>query len=76
MMNMPAGQFKAKCLKLMDHVQQTHGTIVITKFGKPVAKLVPVEAEPKKAIFGFLKDSVVIKGNIIAPLGEKWHADG
>ncbi len=73
-MNMPAGQFKMKCLKLMDQVQQTHETIVITKFGKPVAKLVPAEEESQKPLFGFLRDSVVIKGDIVAPTGEKWHA--
>jgi len=75
-MNMPAGLFKAKCLKLMDEVQKYHREIVITKFGKPVAKLVPAD-EPKKqkSPFGFLKGSVVIKGDIIGPTGEKWEAD-
>lgn len=72
---MPAGQFKAQCLKLMDQVQQTHETIVITKFGKPVAKLVPAEKETREHLFGFLQDSVVIKGDIVASTGEKWHAD-
>ncbi len=38
----PAGEFKAKCLKLMDEVQQTGQEVIITKRGKPVARLVPV----------------------------------
>lgn len=74
-MNMPAGEFKAKCLKLMEQVRQTHEEIVITKFGKPVAKLIPVEAQKKESPFGFLKDSVRIKGDIVAPTGESWSAD-
>ena len=42
---MPAGEFKAKCLKLMDEVNETGATIVITKRGRPVSRLVPVERE-------------------------------
>ena len=42
---MPAGEFKAKCLKLMDEVNETGTTIVITKRGRPVSRLVPVERE-------------------------------
>lgn len=74
-MNMPAGIFKTKCLKLMDEVQKYHKEIVITKFGKPVAKLVPVDEMKPKSPFGFLKDSVIIKGDIIGPTGEKWEAN-
>ncbi len=74
-MEMPAGQFKAKCLRLMDQVRRTHEAVVITKFGKPVAKLVPIEERSRKLPFGFLQDSVMVRGNIVAPTGEKWHAD-
>ena len=74
-MNVPAGEFKAHCLQLMDNVKDFRQEIVITKFGRPVAKLVPVEEQPKASPFGFLKDSVVIKSDIIAPIGEKWDAN-
>lgn len=74
-MNMPAGEFKAKCLKLMDHVRERHESVVITKRGKPVAKLVPIGEEPSEGLFGFLKDSVVIRGDIVESTEEKWHAD-
>lgn len=73
-MDIPAGEFKAKCLKLMDDVQKNNREIVITKFGKPVAKLVPVKIK-KKSPFGFLKNSVIIKGDIISPTGVKWNAN-
>ena len=74
-MNMPAGQFKAKCLKVMDQVRRTHEAVVITKFGKPVAQLVPIEEKSRKLPFGFLRDSVMVRGDIVASTGEKWHAD-
>lgn len=41
MLHIGAGEFKAKCLKLMDLTEQKHETIIITKRGIPVAKLVP-----------------------------------
>lgn len=41
-----AAEFKAKCLSLMDHVNEFHEEVIITKHGKPVAKLVPFTAVP------------------------------
>jgi prevent-host-death family protein len=70
----PAGEFKARCLKLMDEVQATRRAIVITKRGKPVAKLVPVEEEVL-SIFGRLKGTVTIHGDIISPVEVDWHAE-
>lgn len=68
-----AGEFKAKCLQLMDDVNQKHIIITITKHGKPVAKLVPVEETPTD-FFGCLKNSVTIKQDITAPLDIDWEA--
>lgn len=45
MRTIPAAQFKARCLKLLDEVAETGETIVVTKRGKPVARVEPV-AEP------------------------------
>lgn len=67
MKTMAAGTFKAKCLAVMDEVQSKRVTVVITKRGKPVAKLVPVEVE-KDEIFGFLHGKGKIKGNIVSPV--------
>ena len=71
----PAGAFKARCLAIMDEVQAKRQAVVITKRGKPVAKLVPVEQE-KDEIFGFMKGKgkIEIKGDIISPAltPEEW----
>lgn len=63
----PAGKFKARCLAIMDEVQAKREAVVITKRGKPVAKLVPVESE-KDDIFGFFKGkgTIKIKGDIVS----------
>jgi len=63
---MPAGKFKAQCLAVMDEVQRKHQAVVITKRGKPVAKLVPVEPQ-QDDIFGCMKGKIRIKGDIVKP---------
>ncbi len=74
MIKIAAGQFKAQCLQLMDQVKQTHEEIVITKHGRPVAKLVPVEDEYLSSFIGYMKGSVVVSGDIITPVNEDWEA--
>jgi prevent-host-death family protein len=69
----PAGEFKAKCLALMDEVERTGQPLVITKRGRPVARLVP-DTPPRGSIFGCMRDSAVILGDIISPLDEPWEA--
>jgi prevent-host-death family protein len=63
---MAAGSFKTNCLAVMDEVQAKHETVVITKHGKPVAKLVPVEPQGDD-IFGFLRGKVAIVGDVVSP---------
>ena len=76
-MKIAAGQFKAKCLKLMNDVYKHHEEIIITKYGKPIAKLVPIDDEEKSKtpIFGILEGMITISGDIISPIEEKWNAD-
>lgn len=73
MKTMPAGQFKIKCLAVMDEVQSKRESVIITKRGKPVAKVVPVEQESDD-IFGFLKGRVTVTGDIVSPIvsPEEW----
>jgi prevent-host-death family protein len=69
-----AGEFKAKCLNLMDQVDEQRIAITITKHGVPVAKLVPIEKESFD-IFGCLKNNLTINADIIEPIDEQWDAD-
>lgn len=70
--SMQAGNFKAKCLQLMDEVHEKHITILITKHGKPVAKLIPVDNDPVD-FFGCLPQTINIKKDIIAPIDVVWE---
>jgi prevent-host-death family protein len=76
MKTIPAGQFKARCLAIMDEVDAKGEAVVITKRGKPVAKLVPMERE-KNDIFGFFKGKIKVTGDIVSPAFalEEWSDD-
>jgi len=73
---MPAGVFKSKCLAVMDEVQAKCESVIITKHGKPVAKLVPVDSS-RDDFYDSMKDKVTILGDIVGPVfsEEEWDAD-
>jgi prevent-host-death family protein len=70
----PAGEFKAHCLELMDKVKGTGGSYTITKRGVPVAQLVPIKQETKDP-YGCLKGTATILTEIMSPIDETWHAN-
>ncbi len=75
---MPAGQFKARCLQLMNEVNEQRLEITITKHGKPVARLVPPELPKRRTpaeLYGSMKGMVTILGDIEAPLDVVWDAE-
>jgi len=76
MKTISASRFKSHCLAIINEVQAKGRAVVITKRGKPVAKLVPVEKEEKDEIFGFMKGKgkTEIKGDIVSPIitPEEW----
>lgn len=74
-MEIPAGEFKARCLQLMDEVEETGREIVITKRGRAVAKLVPVSEASARDVFGCMRGTVTVVGDLVAPLEEQWEAD-
>src|SRR4029453_16173894 len=54
-----AAEFKATCLELMDRVRETGVEYVVTKHGKPVARLVPYTATERATLFGAMKGTVL-----------------
>jgi prevent-host-death family protein len=70
-----AAEFKANCLRLMDEVAQQRRPIIITKRGKPVAKLVPAETNAID-LFGRMAGTIKICGDIISPIEDAgWTGD-
>ena len=79
--------FNAKCLELMDEVAQSGEEIIITKGGKPIAKLMPCRDAPEsdhaapepdqdtyKGGFGRYAGMIHIYGDIVAPMPAEWFA--
>lgn len=68
---MAAGEFKAKCLAVLDEVAASKREVVITKRGRPVAKVVPLtqpQPIPREGL-------IVRQGDLVSPIDERWNAD-
>lgn len=60
----------------LDRVRQARQEIVVTRYGKPIARLSPVDGEEgEDGIFGVLAGTVTVHGDIVAPIDEAWEAD-
>jgi prevent-host-death family protein len=76
MRQMAISKFKAECLSVMEEVRVSGRPLLVTRFGKPVAEVVPVMPKKRKNWLGCMKGTGVIVGDIISPTGEKWEALG
>ena len=76
MKTMAAGKFKAQCLGVMEQVRKTRQPVVITKRGKPIAKLVPADKKPDD-VFGCLRGVFKIVGDVESPVvpPEDWEVN-
>ncbi|HMJ55664.1 MAG TPA: type II toxin-antitoxin system prevent-host-death family antitoxin [Polyangiaceae bacterium] len=66
--SIPAGVFKAKCLALFDEVEARRRSYVVTKRGRPVARIVPMPATTKDSLRG----SLVHEEDLLAPIDVAW----
>lgn len=70
-------EFKAKCLGILEQVRKTRKPIRVTRFGEPVAEIVPPTPKPRrKRWLGSMAGSAEILGDIVGPTGsfEDWDA--
>ena len=74
---MPISKFKAQCLSVMERVRRTGRPVRVTRYGRPVADVVPAApAAREKRALGFLKDATTISGDLMAPVADvrDWDA--
>lgn len=69
-----AAEFKAHCLELIQRVNQTHEEIVVTRYGRPLAKLVAY-AEEVPPLLGYMAAFTGDVGDLLAPIDEEWESD-
>jgi antitoxin (DNA-binding transcriptional repressor) of toxin-antitoxin stability system len=66
-------KFKATCLAALETVRKTREPLLITRFGKPVAQIIPPEPpKPRKRKLGGMARSVEVSGDIVAPAEVRW----
>ena len=73
MRTIKASEFKAKCLKIMEEEAAAGEGVLITKNGVPITQLIPVRRRPE-TLFGALKGSASIDGDIVSPVDSSWDA--
>ncbi|HEX7518436.1 MAG TPA: type II toxin-antitoxin system Phd/YefM family antitoxin [Chthoniobacterales bacterium] len=68
MQEIAISEFKAKCLAVLERVRSTKKPIRVTRFGKPVAEVVPpTSVEERSSWIGSMKNSMRITGDIVSP---------
>lgn len=74
MRTIPAGEFKARCLRIMEEVRTKRVSVLITKKGRPLAKLVPADDDGADEVFGRLQGVLEIAGDVESPVAppEDW----
>jgi prevent-host-death family protein len=73
---LPASAFKARCLELMERVRETRESYVITKHGKPVARLVACEGDGlERPFFGSMAGTVIEYEGALDPVPGEWFSD-
>ncbi|HTB22937.1 MAG TPA: type II toxin-antitoxin system prevent-host-death family antitoxin [bacterium] len=70
---MAISKFKAECLSVMEEVRVSGKPLLVTRFGKPVAEIVPAKAEKRKNWAGCMAGTFEILGDIVGPTGEEWE---
>jgi prevent-host-death family protein len=73
--SVPAAAFKAKCLELMERVRETGVEYVVTKHGRPVAKLVPYTTSRRQPVFGSMKGTVLEYERPFDPIDGEWDVN-
>ena len=70
----PASEVKNAWHDYVDRVSRLRETIIVTRYGRPVMQLTPIEESDTTSVIGFLAGTVTIHGDIVAPLDEEWEA--
>jgi prevent-host-death family protein len=70
-----AAEFKARCLELVDRVHETRAEYIVTRHGRPVARLVPAKTAAVASPLGVMRGSLVAYEKPFAAIPGLWHMD-
>ena len=69
-----ASELKARCAEVIDRVASDRRPVTVTKRGKPVARIVPIETEEMKSLVGYARGRLKVTGDLLEPLDVEWEA--
>jgi prevent-host-death family protein len=67
-------EFKARCSEIVSRVERTRTPVDVTRRGRKIARIVPVDGEADTDLFGFARGSIAVRGDIVAPVDVAWEA--
>jgi prevent-host-death family protein len=71
----PASEMKNAWHEYLDRVTRGREEIILTRYGKPIARLVPVSETEPSGVFGWLRGTVTATDDLVAGTGQEWEAD-
>jgi prevent-host-death family protein len=74
-MEVPASEVKNAWHEFVDLVSRGRQEVIVTKYGRPIMKLVPVD-NPAPKLVGLMAGTLVVVGDIVEPLDEVWESNG
>jgi prevent-host-death family protein len=73
--HVPASQVKNAWHEYVERVSQGREEIIVTRYGRPIMKLTPIDSSERPGFLGYLTDTVTVHGDIEGPTGEVWEAE-
>jgi prevent-host-death family protein len=70
-----SAEFKARCLELIDRVKETRAEFIVTRHGRPVARLVPIDADRPMSPLGCMRGTVLAYDRPFDPVPATWSID-
>jgi prevent-host-death family protein len=70
-----SAEFKAHCLQLVDHVKEARAEYLVTRHGRPVARLVPVDGDARMSPLGSMRGTVLVYDRPFDPVPAAWSLD-
>lgn len=67
-----SAEFKSRCLELVDRVKEARAEYIVTRHGRPVAKLVPIDADEPSSPFGSMAGTVLAYDGPFDPVPGAW----
>lgn len=75
-MKITAASFRSNCFKILDEVDKKHKEVIITKRGKPIAKLIRYQTNnASDPLLGSLPNAGSTVGDLTEPLEDEWELD-